>query len=717
MHSNNGDIDVYAGNIDFTSMGDQGHGIYTRHQNGTGDILVNVQGGSITTKGLVAHGVYGRHEGAGLLDIDVENVTIETQSTDIDPTYRDTYSVGVAGVHQGAGNIDIDVRGGSITTMGVNSYGVLGLNTGTVGDIDIAILESHAITTTGAGAHGVVAGHESGMGAMDVLIDGGSVDASGMGAQGVRVGRVSSGAPARVAAIGADGYRRQTVTVNGSVTSAEEGVYLAGGGRVVIGPGGSIASDSGIAILATGDTPGANPGDPIIMPKLRVDMNLGGRRVAQAIGDDWIINDGGETTIAVNGTVLHDGAMGVTGRRASNGAWNVRMREEGVAVDRTQPNWRDSEPTPGVVVVADRGFSAKDFNERRKPPPPPPPPPMCPEGQIGTPPNCTIPPPPSCPNGQVGIPPNCTEPEPEQPMFMEEYAPRAALYELAPDFLLRLSGQGPSRNCRSTPASPVWTRFAGGQGSYQADRSTTGATYDFDRFEAEGGLSASLNERVKGWASVRYVRGTAGGTSPTGGGEIDARGLGSTVGGVWTGANGAYAVGCFSYMGYNLDFASTNRGLLRGGVNGRAYALDLEAGRRLAMGEQMHVTPRVWVVGSLVSVDRFTDTEDARVSFSDADRILVGLGVQADTTRPWGDGEFTLRASVDYERIVSGATTTTQVSGEQLRAEATDNSLLVGLNGVYRQGRFTIGAEIAARQELGSTDSEYTSFLNVGLSF
>ena len=38
-------------------------------------------------------------------------------------------------------------------------------------------------------------------------------------------------------------------------------------------------------------------------------------------------------------------------------------------------------------------------------------PPMCPEGQVGTPPNCTTPLPPMCPEGQVGTPPNCTTPQ------------------------------------------------------------------------------------------------------------------------------------------------------------------------------------------------------------------------------------------------------------------------------------------------------------------
>ena len=178
-----------------------------------------------------------------------------------------------------------------------------------------------------------------------------------------------------------------------------------------------------------------------------------------------------------------------------------------------------------------------------------------------------------------------------------------------------------------------------------------------------------------------------------------------------------YAVGCFSYLAYDVDFASTRQGVLKAGVDGQAYTLDLEVGRRYAVGEQAQLTPRVWVMGSRVSVDDFTDAVDARVSLANAARVLVGLGVQADTTRPWAGGAFLLRGSVDIEQMVSGATTTTQVSGERLSADATDTSLLFGLRGIYRHDRVTVGAEIAARQELGSTDSEYTSFLNLGLSF
>ena len=463
------------------------------------------------------------------------------------------------------------------------------------------------------------------------------------------------------------------------------GLLLEAGGEVYIGPMGTVGAESGIAILAEGDA-----------PMLHVDLRLDGRRVRDVIGDDWIINDGGETTIVVNDVTLHDGATGVVedavapngvdvrdnqrGRMAGvvkdamapNGAFNVTMRPEGVTVmDRSDPdpaNWIISAPAAGVI--ADRDFSAGDFIET-----------------------------------------------PTGPVFMEEYAPRAAIYEALPDFLLRLTGPGPNRKCRSAPDEPVWVRFAGGQGAYEADRSTTGATYDLERFETEGGFSASLNDKVRGWVSVRHVWGTAGVGSPTGGGEIDVRGLGTSVGGSWQSPTGAYALGCFAYMGYNVDFASHRQGLLKAGTNGRAYTLDFEAGLPFALTEQVQMTPRVWVVSSQVSVDSFTDAVEARVSFGDADRITGGLGFLADTTRSWGAGNLVLRGSVDLERLLSGTETTTRVSGERLNAVATDSSLLVGLNGVYRQGRFSIGAEVAARQELGSADREYVSFLNLGLSF
>ena len=411
-----------------TTAGDGAHGLHVarRDAGGVGKVRMDIQDIAITTAGTGAHGIYGDHSGTGDMELDVRNATIVTESIDLNPTCDDTLSHGIYANQIGMGDVDIDIQGGSIETRGAYSYGVYGRLTKADhgGLLSIRTGGGHTITTTGKSGHGIVAYNYGTLPTSTTPINvGGNITTTGAGAQGVRVGALSSGAPVRVAAIGDDGYRQQTVMVNGSVMGNAVGIFLAGGGRVVIGPRGSIGATSGIAILATGDTPGADPLDPLLNPKLRVDMNLGGRRVARAIGRNRIINDGGETTIAVNGVVLHEGATGVTGLTARNGAWNVRMREEGVNVtdytDSDPANWVVSESAAGVV--ADLDFSAQDFNERRKPTPPPP---MCPPGQVGTPPDCSVPEEP--------------EPEPETgtPMLVEEYAPRAALYEVLPDFML-----------------------------------------------------------------------------------------------------------------------------------------------------------------------------------------------------------------------------------------------------------------------------------------
>ena len=83
----------------------------------------------------------------------------------------------------------------------------------------------------------------------------------------------------------------------------------------------------------------------------------------QALGDNWIINDDGETTIAVNNTVLHHGATGVTGNTAHNGVWDVTMLAGGVNVT----DYSNADPAMWAVsqrsesVVADRDFSVADF--------------------------------------------------------------------------------------------------------------------------------------------------------------------------------------------------------------------------------------------------------------------------------------------------------------------------------------------------------------------
>ena len=291
-----------------------------------GDVRISVTDGSVTTKGTVSHGIYGYHGNLGDIDIDVTDAAVRTESTALHPDYDDTFSMGIYANHTATGNVDVSVTGGSVETLGVNSHGILAWHRSTT-DPERSI---------------------------DVTVEGASVTARGAGANAVQVGRAVGGVADRAAALGADGYRRQTVRVNGQVYGGSgqdtAGVYLGGGGKVYIGPRGSVRADSGIAILATGSA-----------PKLYLDMDLDGRRLAEVIGDDWIINDGGRTTIVVNAVTLHD-ERGVTGLEAPNGAFDLTMRREGVRVtDRTTDPWSVSALATGTG--RDRDFSAGDFIE------------------------------------------------------------------------------------------------------------------------------------------------------------------------------------------------------------------------------------------------------------------------------------------------------------------------------------------------------------------
>ncbi len=191
------------------------------------------------------------------IKITATNHAIWTAGTEHRPNRPNTTAYGIFAYQANPGNIDIDLGlGSSVLTEGDNSHGIV------------------AYSFSDADARRI-----------DITLDG-SVTVKGE-AQGVRVGIVCGGAPARMAAIGADGFRQQTVTVNDAITSAGEGIFLANGGKVIIGSSGSITSGSGIAILAAGTVPAVGD-DPnttddeamlAIPPKLRVDLNPGGQRM------------------------------------------------------------------------------------------------------------------------------------------------------------------------------------------------------------------------------------------------------------------------------------------------------------------------------------------------------------------------------------------------------------------------------------------------------
>ncbi len=674
LHQGEGAMNINAQGVTITTNGESAHGVFGwRRIQGEGDVNIDMKDSAITTNRARSHGIYSNHQGVGAMNTDVKDSAITTngersygifswyQGTgtgDVNTDVKDSTittdgedSYGILNIHLGEGAMNIDVKDSAITTNRARSHGILGRHLGSSGDVHINAQDID-ITTTGNNAHGILGNqmNTGTTGSIDILVNGGTILASGMDASGVQVGRITPGTNAveRAAEVGDDGYRRQSVTVNGQVFGGGgdgAGVFLAGGGKVIIGPKGSVGAESGVAIRAAGQD----------SPRLHLTLNLGDRRITRVLDDDYIVNDGGQTTILFNGVLLHDGDTGNTGFVAPNGAFDVTLKDKGVTVDRTDPNaWVIAERLAGVVD--DRDFSADDF--------------------------------------------------------IEVYAPRAAPYEVLPGLLLRLNGREPAAE---RPRSPIWVRLSGGRGSYEPDQAVVGAEYDYERFELEVGVNHPLGEDLSGSVALRHVQGSGEVSSPAGGGEIDATGIGVSFGAHWSAASGNYLAGLLSLTDYDVEISSDKRGRLKGSGGALGHFLSLEAGRRAAFGERVTLTPRAWLTRSGISMNNFTDKVGSRVSLSESRQLMSGLGVVAETERV-GERKFVFRGSLDVGRVLGGARTTVKVSGEKLESESEGTRALLSLGGAYRWSNCALSGEVSAGG-LSSDDREYSGQLNLEIRF
>ena len=323
-----GNVRISSNNGSITTEGTFASGIRGGHAS-TGDINIETSGGSITTSGSTGIGIFGYHQGqsGGNIDIETSGGSITTSGST---------GIGIYGLHTGQGNIDIETSGGSITTSGNIGIGIYGrvLNNENDGDLNIIIKDGHTITTDGDNAHGIYL-LNNGKGSSHATVGEDSIiNANGVDAHGIRFGGISSddGSIINTPPVGDDGYRQQSVRINGKVmggTGNGAGVFMTGGGRVTIGPEGVLGALSGIAIHASGSDLD-DEGTPM-PPKLYVNIE-------STNGKPWerlqgrIINDNGETILEVNEVVLFDESRldeGSLDAWALDGLYEVQFNPEG----------------------------------------------------------------------------------------------------------------------------------------------------------------------------------------------------------------------------------------------------------------------------------------------------------------------------------------------------------------------------------------------------
>ena len=259
----------------------------------------------------------------------------------------------------------------------------------------------------------------------------------------------------------------------------------------------------------------------------------------------------------------------------------------------------------------------------------------------------------------------------------QTFGPRARVYEALPSVLLGLNGlaSGDDRMAAQR-AGGVWVRAEASSGSWEADGSTSGVDYDFDRYGVEVGLGVPLNETTALGLALHQRRADA---DVANGGDITATGTGMSVSGTMTGDR-YYVLGQAAVTWYDVDMSSSLRGHLKNGADGIGVAGGAETGFRMALGG-MSLTPRVALTHSSVSVDSFMDSLGNRVSLDDG-RSLNGLaGVRVDL----GSGESRLFGSADVEHELSGDRLVT-IRGTKLKSDAEATWARLNLGGVHVWG-------------------------------
>lgn len=684
-------------------------GILSTHRN-TGDVGINIRDVDIKVRGAGSvDGILGYHFGTGDTDISLRDVDIETQGNE--------YSNGIAYIYlgnDGLGTLAIDARDIGIRVHGERYLdGVFGIHRGT-GDIKTSIRRG-TIVTNGADSGGLAFVHD---GIGDINIAARNVDIKVQGDRSVGIGggqRYESRGDIAI------DVRDSTVSVTGESVAGIRSFHMSGEGRIAVRvDGGKITADglnsSGILVGLTGRIFGERTG-PIKSPAGgQIAMSGGGlndrpsaKRAAQSVFVGGRVRGG---TGMGAGVRLYGGGRVEVGSQGSVGAHSgVAIRSEGdnaaLHVDLKLDGRRVSDVIMGEIrnndgstTVAVNGVVLHDGMT----------------GATGR----------WAPNGARDISLAASETVVGR-AFMPStfvtspYAPRAAVYEALPGFILRLDNPGAAAQRWRRPDSPVWIGVLTGRGSYKPYHSQTGAAFDSSRFEFESGVEFGLfgEENVTGMISVRRVQGSADVTARTGGGKIEAAGFGASVGVSWENINGHYVSGRFSVARYDTDLRADGRGPLKEHAGATARNFRIEAGRYFLLTENFSLISQSWLTHSNLSMDGFRDAVGSRVSLVEANLSTAGLGIVTESVHSWGDGErkLALRGHLAVEQVLRDAKTVVDVSGERLGSSESHRTRgMLGLSAVYHWNQWALGGAVSA-SGLGSDDSSYAISASLGIQF
>jgi len=234
------------------------------------------------------------------------------------------------------------------------------------------------------------------------------------------------------------------------------------------------------------------------------------------------------------------------------------------------------------------------------------------------------------------------------------YQAGVPLYEVYPQVLAALTmlptlqqrvGNRYWSNMAGTPGvveqQGIWSRIEGSRSIVTPNFSSSLSTYDVDLLKLQAGADTLLYEtedgsRLVGGVNLQLGTANANVRSPYGLGTVSATGYG--VGGslTWYGANGLYVDSQAQFTLLDGSIYSTTEGRSDvSGNKGQGYAVSVEVGQRVDLGDGLSLTPQAQLTQSGVGFDQFLDPFDALVTLDEANRLVGRIGVSLDKETEW----------------------------------------------------------------------------------
>ncbi|AEG52611.1 outer membrane autotransporter barrel domain protein [Sinorhizobium meliloti AK83] len=272
----------------------------------------------------------------------------------------------------------------------------------------------------------------------------------------------------------------------------------------------------------------------------------------------------------------------------------------------------------------------------------------------------------------------------------------------------------------------VWARIDGTRAHVEPEESGARVSeYDSRSWLLQAGIDALLHSSGKGeligGLTAHYGGINTDVSSFYGDGSIDTRGygLGATL--TWYGQNGFYLDGQGQLTRFDSDLDSDILGRLADGNDGLGYAVSIEAGHRIGLGDTWALTPQAQLVNTSVNFDDFVDPYGARVSLDDGNSLRGRIGLALDREQQWqgaeGDGRSSrLYGTIDLCREFLGDTRA-DVSGVSFGIEADDWIGEIGIGGSYNWGddKYSLYGEARASTGLSDFGGSYAVRASVGL--